>query len=238
MKERPLSPHWAWGPELLPAYWARGPLPLPTGKPAGPPGHAWASLSSCLFCGFLKLPAKTAKAKGSTCLSQAKLTCPSTFLYRQKFLPRPCRGQRKWATALYCRSFPISPGLLGLDYETRDANPGHLQDVLVWLPVGAEEEDGNPPCLGRGKTSSPRRCSCASELLDWAPPMAAPVWAEVKAESPIGEKRSRGLGERRTHRGRHVEFSRTMSNGPHFSTRVGEGSEQILHFLARGEGTP
>lgn len=35
-KERPLTPCWAWGPELLPAYWARSRLPLPTRKPAGP----------------------------------------------------------------------------------------------------------------------------------------------------------------------------------------------------------
>lgn len=69
--------------------------PYLLGNQQAPRPAAWASLSSYFFYGFLKLPAETAKAKGSTCLSQAKLTCPSTFLYSQKFLPRPCRGQRK-----------------------------------------------------------------------------------------------------------------------------------------------
>lgn len=50
----------------------------------------------------------------------------------------------------------MSPGLLGLDYETRDTNLGHLMDVIVWLPVELKMEDDYPTCLGRKKTSPPR----------------------------------------------------------------------------------
>ena len=84
----------------------------------------------------------------------------------------------------------MSPGLLELDCETRDTNFGYLKDLIVWLPVGAEDGDGHPTCLGRRKTSSPRGCLCGPDLLDLTPPMAAPVLAKLKAESPIGEKRS------------------------------------------------
>lgn len=125
-KEHPQAPRWTWGPELLPAYWARSPLPLPTRKPARPPRPAaWASPSCCFFYGFLKLPTKTAKAKGSTCLSQAKSTCPSTLVYSQKFLhgPEGSKGNRKQLSC--CRSFPTRPGLLELDYETRDTDLGY-----------------------------------------------------------------------------------------------------------------
>lgn len=88
----------------------------------------------------------------------------------------------------------MSPGLLGLDCESRDTNLGHLMDVIVWLPVELKMEDDYPTCLGRKKTSSPRQCSHGPELLDLVPPMAIPVLAKSKAESPTGEKRSLGSG--------------------------------------------
>lgn len=47
-----------------------------------------------------------------------------------------------------------------------------------------------------GKTSSPQGCSRVSELVDLAPPVAASVWAKLKAKAFIEEKRFWGLEER------------------------------------------
>lgn len=49
----------------------------------------------------------------------------------------------------YCHSFPMSPGLLGLDDEARDTNLEHLKDVIVWLPMGAEDGGWLPHVPGQ-----------------------------------------------------------------------------------------
>lgn len=93
-----------------------------------------------IFCGFLKLPAEIAKAKGSTCLSQAKLTRPSTLLQSQKFLPWPCRGHRKWKTSLMLPFLPQEPRPPSVDHEARDTSLWRLKEVLAWLPMGVHGE--------------------------------------------------------------------------------------------------
>lgn len=120
--------------------------PYLPGNQQAPRPAAWVSLASCFFCGFLKLPVETAKAKGSTCLSQAKLTCPSILLNSQKFLPWPCRGQRKWETA-YMLSPPPPQAQASWTMAVRPETQtlGTLR-IVVWLPV--EAEDGAwPPHL-------------------------------------------------------------------------------------------
>lgn len=44
----------------------------------------------------------------------------------------------------------MSPGLLELDYETRDTDLGDLKDIRVRLPMGAED-GGMPPTLSGQK---------------------------------------------------------------------------------------
>lgn len=131
LKGKSLCPHWAWGPEPLPAHWARSSLPLPPRIPAGLQASCLGFSLLLFLLWVFKLPAKTAKAKGSTCLSQAKLTCPSTLFYGLKFLPGPRRGQRKWGTVSHHCSLPTSLGLLALDHETRASSLGHLMDCSV-----------------------------------------------------------------------------------------------------------
>lgn len=57
------------------------PSALTSLETSSPRPIAGASFSFHFLYGFLKLPVKIAKAKGSTRLSQAKPTCPSIALY-------------------------------------------------------------------------------------------------------------------------------------------------------------
>lgn len=143
-KERPLFLRWAWAPELLPACWARRRLPLPTRKPAGPQ-------ASCLGFTLLLFLLWVSKAASQDSQGQRKhmplsgqthlpLNSPLQSEVSTVALQRP----KKIGKQLYCHSFPMSPGLLGLDDETRDTNLGHLKDVILWLPVGAGD-GGWPP---------------------------------------------------------------------------------------------
>lgn len=131
-KAPPLCPHWVWRSELSPACWARSPLPLPTGKPAGPRPANWASLASRFFCGFLKLPAETAKAKGSTYASlRPNSPAPRLSSTVRSFYPGPAEAKENGNQLVCCHFFPVSPGLLGHDREPRDTNLGYLKDCSV-----------------------------------------------------------------------------------------------------------
>lgn len=104
--------------------------------------------------------------------------------------------------------------------------------------MGAEDAGWPPTCLGRGKTSFSRGCPHASELLDLAPPVAAPVRAKLKAESPIGERRSWGLGARRTHRGHHTNSHRQCPMAPTSLGECGRGRSKFFSTLWPEERGP
>ena len=153
--------------------------PYLSGNQQAPRPAAWASPSSCFLYGFLKLPAKTAKAKGSTCLSQAKFTCPSTLFYSQKFLPWPCRGQRKQETALMLPLLPHGgrpPGAWLWDQRHRPWVPKRM--LLFGCQWELKLEDSYPTRLVRRKNSSPRGCSHGPDLLDLTPPMVEPLFGQ------------------------------------------------------------